>query len=106
LLPAASTRWHGDHDRHRIFPHRLADVAAPSQPVRPSLLGQFAVGHGAAKADAAQRRVEFLTEVVDAAEIDLDRGKIDRLAGQIALDVGDDRLNPRRDVVRAWCCGI
>ena len=88
----------GDDDRHRIFPHRLADVAGALPAGQAELLGQFAVGHGVAEADAAQRRVELLAEVVDAVEIDRDGGKIDRLAGQIALDVGDQRLHPRRHV--------
>ena len=91
----------GDDDRHRVFPHRLADIAGALPAGQAELFRQLAVGHGVAEADAAQRRVEFLAEIVDAVEIDGDGGKIDRLAGQIALDVGDERLDPRRHVGRA-----
>ena len=65
----------------RIAAHRVADVAGALPAGRAKLLGEFAIGDGAAETDPAQRRVELLAEVVDAVEVDGDGGKID-LAGR------------------------
>ena len=69
----------GDHDRHGILAHCLADIAGAFPAGQPEFFGKLAIGHSATGADLAQRRVEFLAEVIDAAEIDGDSGEINRL---------------------------
>src|SRR4029453_4205152 len=86
----------GNDDGNRIAPHCLTDVARRLPFAGTELPRQFPVGGGRAPADAAHRLVEPAAERIDAFEIDRDGREVDALAGEIFLDIRDQRLHPLR----------
>ena len=104
----AARRQHAvarDDDRHRIAAHRFADLARALPIGRTELARQLAIGRGVAPGERAHRLVERPAERIEAGEIDRDRGEVDRLAREIAPDVGDQRRDPRRRLGGAGACG-
>ena len=84
-----------DHQRHRIGAKCCTRFA--EQPLVTGFFGQAAIGGRFAVAERARRGIDVEPEIVDAAEIDWNRGEVDILARGIAPDVGDERSDPLRN---------
>src|SRR5215471_7521344 len=83
LTPRRQNPVAGDHQRHRILRHGLADIARGFRSGG-EFLRQGAIGRCAAPSDPSSRGVDALKEWVLLAEVELEHGKIRLLAFEIA----------------------
>src|SRR5215472_17470817 len=103
LTPGRQDPVAGDHQRHRILRHGLADIARGFRSSA-EFLRQGAIGRCAAPSDLSNRGVDALKEGVLLAEVELEHGKIRLLAFEISPYSGD-RLGHLRRGPTGFCAG-
>src|SRR5215472_15106317 len=103
LTPCRQDSVAGDHQRHGVLRHGLADIARGFRSGA-ELLRQGPIGRCAAPSDLSSRGVDALKEWILLAEVELEHGKIRLIAFEIAPYSGN-RLGHLRRGRAGFCAG-